>query len=290
MDIVIAKEAGACYGVNRSLDIVKDAAKDYKNTATYGSLIHNPIVVEQLRNDYAVDKIESLDTVSSHNVETLVIRSHGVVLDVLNKAEEMGLNIIDATCPHVKKVQDTAAKLAEELGHVIVIGKTGHPEVEGVCSYVAAKDAKFYVLQKKDELENTLPHLKKIEGKIGVVSQTTQSVDVFNVLIEAMEKQGLDLKVKNTICGATKHRQEAAEELSKKVDAIIVLGGHNSSNTTHLAELCSKHCKKTFHVENFDEFSINDINGCEHIGLTAGASTPQSQIEDFINTLEQHIS
>ncbi|MDO5328501.1 MAG: 4-hydroxy-3-methylbut-2-enyl diphosphate reductase [Coriobacteriia bacterium] len=277
MQVILAKYAGACYGVNRSLELVDEAVDGESRVATLGALIHNPVVVDELNEKYGVRVLDDLHNVS--DVDTIVIRSHGVTIDEQKQAEKF--NVIDATCPHVKAVQQAAADLAKKYGQVIVVGKFGHPEVESVKSYIEAEDAKCYIWQNKDDI-------KAVSGKIGVVSQTTQSQEVFNNLINYMKDEGFDLDVKNTICAATQKRQDAALELARDVDAFVVIGGHNSSNTTHLAGLVDSVCKATYHVETLDELKkqINQFSQYKKVGVTAGASTPVSQIEPIINFLE----
>lgn len=285
MKIIVAKEAGACYGVDRSLDIVKQAFNSSSNIATLGSLIHNPLVVKDLKDNYNIQKVENLDEAILNHIDTLVIRSHGISIKAQNEAKNLGINLIDATCPHVKKVQQTAEELAIKYGHVIVIGKAGHPEVESVCSYVAANNARYYVCQTSEEIDEVAKQIDNCCGLIGVVSQTTQSAQTFEEIIKQLKDKGFELDIKNTICGATKKRQQAVMDLSKKVDAFVVLGGHNSSNTSHLANLCKQNCPKTFHIESIEELDLTKLKDCETIGLSAGASTPQSQIDNVLEEL-----
>ena len=273
MRVILADKAGACYGVNRSLEMVTKAASESNNVATLGALIHNPVVVEELETKYGV---RTLDNVAS-DVDTIVIRSHGVTLDVQREAEKKCKHIVDATCPHVKAVQKAAADLAKKYGQVIVVGKEGHPEVESVRSYVLDAGAKCYVWQR---VEDIVP----LTGTVGVVSQTTQSQEAFQNIIENLSDFNLDIK--NTICAATQQRQDAALKLSYDVDAFVVIGGHNSSNTTHLAEIVSANCCNTYHIETHDDLVGVDFSCCKTIGVTAGASTPKSQIEPIVRFLE----
>lgn len=287
MNIFIADNAGACYGVNRSLDIVKEASQENLNVATLGDLIHNPIVVKNLKNKYNIGSVDSVESAKNININNLVIRSHGVPIDLIKKAKEFNIKILDATCPHVKHVQDTAKYLALLYPAVIIIGKSGHPEIESVSSYVLSNGTKCFVGQTIKELNNYIPQLKKLNSKIGVVSQTTQSLNVFNKMINYLQEQGIKLDIKNTICSATKQRQKSAIELSKRVDAIIVLGGKNSSNTNHLADLCKENCNIVIHIEQPDELDLTQLQNVKNLGITAGASTPKSQIDSLVNYLNQ---
>lgn len=290
MDIIVAENAGACYGVNRSLEIVEQASRSGNKIATLGDLIHNPIVVKELRDKYNIFSVDGVNSAKNHDVDTIIIRSHGVPIDQIENAKKLGLEVIDATCPHVKNVQVTAKNLAEIYSAVILVGKSGHPEVESVSSYVKAAGAMCFVGQSKEEFDSILPQLKKINSKIGVVSQTTQSLDVFNEMINYLETNGLELDIKNTICAATKKRQNYAIDLSKHVDAMIVLGGKNSSNTNHLADLCKKSAKLVFHIEDPKELNISDFQTIKTLGITAGASTPKTQINNLLSFLNCHFS
>lgn len=272
MKVILADKAGACYGVNRSLEMVTKAASESNNVATLGALIHNPVVVEELETKYGV---RTLDNVSS-DVDTIVIRSHGVTLDVQHEAEKKCKHIVDATCPHVKAVQRAAYDLAKKYGQVIVVGKEGHPEVESVRSYVLDAGAKCYVWQRVEDIVS-------LSGTVGVVSQTTQSQETFQKILDNLS---FDVDVENTICAATQQRQDAALKLSYDVDTFVVIGGRNSSNTTHLAEIVSANCPKTYHIETLDDLAGVDFCDAKTIGVTAGASTPKSQIEPIVEFLK----
>lgn len=243
MEIIVAKNAGACYGVTRSLEIVTDVAKQGKITATLGELIHNPLVVQDLKENFGVGSVDSVDDALNNNVEKLIIRSHGVSLDILDQAQKSGIEIIDATCPYVKNVQNTASILASLYPAVIIIGKAGHPEIKSVSSFITKQGTKCFVGETREEIDEFIDEVLALNDSAGVVSQTTQSAEVFEDMLEYLRQKGLKLEVENTICAATKKRQESAEELAGQVDVMIIIGGHNSSNTNHLAQLCKKHCK-----------------------------------------------
>lgn len=287
--IIVANNAGACYGVNRSLDIVKDTSKKFTNVAVYGQLIHNPSIIKELKNKFNIDTVKCFDDFNKMNVSTVIIRSHGIVYTFLEKFKNTNINVVDATCPYVKKVQQTANLLAKKYSNVIIVGKDGHPEVEGVRSYILKENAKCFIIPSVKILEAKLDKLKNIKGIIGVVSQTTQSVETLNNIVEKLNEFNIKIDVKNTICSATKKRQEAAKKLSKIVDVMFVLGGYNSSNTSHLAEICRNYCTNTFHIESFSDVNLQYIKEVNCIGITAGASTPQSQIQKFISMLEKSL-
>lgn len=285
MELITADNAGACYGVSRSLDLAMKAAESGKKVATLGELIHNPLVVKSLYDDYGVSVVDSIDQAKTEGIETLIIRSHGVPIEILQEAKSSGIEVVDATCPYVKNVCSAASLLAGLYPAVIIIGKVGHPEVESVSSYIKSSGAACYVGETKEEIDSFLDEVFKLKDTVGVVSQTTQSVEVFNEMLKYLSAKGLKIEVENTICVVTKKRQQSAVDISKKVDAMIVLGGHNSSNTNHLAELCRENCKYVFHIESADELNIEEIQVFDTVGLTAGASTPKNHIDQIINHL-----
>ena len=266
MEVTIAKYAGACFGVERALDIVLKNADQKNNVVTLGPLIHNPKVVADLESK-GVRVIEKPDEVDS---ATLIVRTHGVVPEIIDEAKALGHDVVDATCPYVKKVHLAASKLEDEGYQVIIVGESGHPEVDGIVGH--AKGA--WVVGSRVELEQmTLPK------KIGVVVQTTQSQNLLQEVVSYLCTRCENLKVINTICQATSERQAAAKDLALECDCMIVIGGKNSANTTRLYEICLQSCPNTHHVETSDELRVEWFKGCNHIGITAGASTPQKHIQ-----------
>ena len=278
MEVVLAKNAGACYGVQRALDMALDASKGEQKAYTLGQLIHNPGVVADLERR-GVSVADDLDDV---NEGTIVIRSHGVTPEVRQAVEEKGLPVLDATCPHVARAQNAAAELAREGCRVIVVGEEGHPEVEGLKAYARLEGAKVDVVPSPDDVPDDL------RAPIGVVVQTTQRVENLDAVVARIRDLGIDPQVKRTICSATRLRQDAAAELAGKVDAMVVIGGRNSSNTTRLHEICSALCPRAFHVESADELSPAWFEGCSAVGVTAGASTPEDQIQAVVDCLERY--
>ena len=277
MKVVRAAYAGACYGVQRALDLALKAVEDGGRAYTLGPLIHNPQVVAQLaeRGVRAVDSVEDVA-----GAGTVVIRSHGVTPEVKRSVAACGLPLVDATCPHVARAQRAAADLAEQGRHVVVVGEAGHPEVEGLVACAREAGAPVSVVAGPDDLPETL------EGPVGVVVQTTQTREALDAVVAALEERGVQLLVKNTICFATRQRQEAAAALAGEVDAMVVIGGRNSSNTTRLADICAAACSRTHHVESPDEIDPAWLAGCGAVGVTAGASTPEGQIDAVAAFLE----
>lgn len=283
MEVKRAEYAGACYGVVRALELANEALETSDDVCTLGEIIHNPRVVNELH-EKGARVVEDNDEITG----TCILRSHGVKPSVEEKIEKTASRVVDATCPYVKKAQLAAKNLALDGKDVVVVGEPGHPEVESIRDYakegVAARKCQaanqhVYVVANPDEVP---PKFKNPFG-VGVVSQTTQKLSNFEAVV-AMVKEitGEEPEVKNTVCSATEQRQEAAAELAKEADLMIVLGGKNSSNTTRLYEICKEHCAHSHHIESIDEVEpiLKGFNGSV-IGITAGASTPIEQVDEL---------
>lgn len=277
MNVILAEHAGACYGVQRALDMANEAAERPGGVSTLGQLIHNPGAVAALEGR-GVHVARSLGEIDGG---TVIIRSHGVTPEVYERIAERGLDVVDATCPHVARAQKAAAGLAGEGCRVIVVGEAGHPEVEGLRAYAERGGAKVDVVPSPDAVPTGL------HAPVGIVVQTTQRRENLEAVVDAVSAQGIDPIVKKTICSATTHRQDAAAKLAGQVDAMVVIGGRNSSNTTRLAEICASGCERSFHIESAGEIDPAWFEGCETVGVTAGASTPEDQISDVISRLEE---
>ena len=268
IEIEVARYAGVCYGVERALGMAEKAADGARKPVnTLGPLIHNPLVV----NDLKSIGVGTASNVSEVEEGTLIIRAHGVVPSVVEEARTRGLDVLDATCPYVKKVHNAAERLVREGYQLIVVGESGHPEVEGIMGH-AGDDA--HVVSVPGDLDAI-----DLSRKVGVVVQTTQTPGALADVVAELSKRTMDLRVINTICSATQERQDSAAELARRVDAMIVVGGKNSGNTRRLAEICTAACPKTHHIEDASEIEAAWFDGASHIGVTAGASTPASHIE-----------
>lgn len=268
IEIEVARYAGVCYGVERALGMAEKAADEARKPVnTLGPLIHNPLVV----NDLESIGVSTASSVSEVEEGTLIIRAHGVVPSVVEDARTRGLDVLDATCPYVKKVHNAAERLVREGYQLIVVGESGHPEVEGIMGH-AGDDA--HVVSVPGDLDAI-----DLSRKVGVVVQTTQTPGALADVVAELSKRTMDLRVINTICSATQERQDSAAELARRVDAMIVVGGKNSGNTRRLAEICTAACPKTHHIEDASEIEAAWFDGVSHIGVTAGASTPASHIE-----------
>lgn len=277
MQVFRSKNAGACYGVQRALDLALKASEGDGSAFTLGPLIHNPQVVAEL-DARGVRAVERPDE-ATHGA--IIIRSHGVTPAVRRSCEAQGLPVIDATCPHVSRAQKAAAKLAGECGFVVVVGEAGHPEVEGLVAYAQEAGGSVCVAECGADLPNDLPE------HVGVVVQTTQTRDALEDVLAGLKERGVEAEVKDTVCTATRQRQQAAAELAGQVDAIVVIGGRNSANTTHLAEICAAECPRTHHIESAAELDPAWFAGCTSVGVTAGASTPDDQIDEVVQRLER---
>ncbi|MDP4177587.1 MAG: bifunctional 4-hydroxy-3-methylbut-2-enyl diphosphate reductase/30S ribosomal protein S1 [Bacillota bacterium] len=275
MNMLLADKAGFCFGVKRAVDeALKTQEKYNKKVYTLGPLIHNDDVVEFLKKKeiYPIE-LKNIDLLNQDDV--IIIRSHGISPDILNVLLEKKLIIIDATCPFVSNIQQKAKKYYE-LGYcIVIVGDKNHPEVVGIngwCNNTA-------VISK----DGTEINLENAPQKICVLSQTTEKQENFQKVLNTLIKKVKELAAFNTICSATEERQKSAEQLSKEVDLMVVLGGYNSSNTTKLYEICSENCL-TIHVENSGEIpdKILKSNKIKKIGITAGASTPDWIIKEAI--------
>lgn len=225
MHVEVAKHAGICYGVERALRLAELASQSGSEVHTLGPLIHNPQAVAALRQK-GVEAAKTLDDVSSG---TLVIRSHGVEPAIIKEALSRGLDVIDATCPHVSKAHEAAEELLRGGYIVVIVGEADHPEVEGILAHAGGR---AIVVSSADELP------ERVGGRrIGIVVQTTQSLKRLTEVVEAILPHASELRVFNTICSATSKRQQAAEELAETVDVMVVVGGHNSGNTTRLVQI-----------------------------------------------------
>lgn len=275
--IQIASEAGACYGVERALRMVEDAAKTSPVPVhTLGPLIHNPRVVA----DLALKGVTVVDSPEESAGDTLLLRTHGVTPNEERRARELCHDVLDATCPFVKKVHLAASRLYREGYQVVVVGEAGHPEVEATLPHAPGA----VVVGDASEAAD-LPVCKKV----GVVVQTTQSRSNLEHVVSALLGRAEEVRVVNTICDATSGHQGACAELAARADVMIVIGGRISANTKRLTEIAAELCPRTYHIEGADELDPSWLDGAGLIGITAGASTPASQIDAVRNAIEAAI-
>src|SRR5215203_885454 len=277
MKVLLADEYGFCFGVERAVEMVEEAVGEGDTVRTLGPLIHNEQEMERL-GTHGVSTIS--EPVQIKRGETAVIRAHGVTPDVQRELEEKASKVVDATCPFVTRVQKLAARAAAADRHVIVVGSPDHPEMIGVKGY--APDHAFVI---RDESE--VAALPKLRNPV-VVSQTTIKAKTFFDTAEAVRaKTDDEVQVVNTICSATRDRQDAARALSNMVDAFYVIGGRHSSNSIKLVGVCKENCEKSFLIETENEIDPNDLIGVNTVGVTAGASTPEWLIKKVVTKLEE---
>ena len=273
----MAAKCGFCPGVRNAISTAEKILAEAEAEGpvySLGPVIHNEDEVERLRRT----GLQTVDSIDEMDSGTVLIRSHGVAPSELDRLKEQGFYIVDATCVLVKRLQQIVKQLEAEGYEVVIIGEENHPEVQGVVGCV--RDV--VVVAGEDDLHK-LPQ----DGKLGIVCQTTQSPEHLGRMLGAIGRGSFrELKVINTLCKEAIKRQESAIELCQQVDIMFVLGGLHSANTRRLADLCKKHNEATFHLQNWDELDKNILFGKIVAGVTAGASTPNWVIEEFVKHLE----
>ncbi len=282
--ITIAKYAGFCYGVKRAVDTVKKLKFENpeKKVFVLGQLIHNTQVIEEL------DKlgIITVEKLPENETGICVVRSHGESPKVIDDIKKRGFELVDLTCPDVKKVQQHAVGLAKDGNYVVIVGKAEHPEVVAIKANAELYTDKIVVISSVEQLLSYTDEIKA-HKKVGVVVQTTQRIEILQKIVSYLTEISKEIHVVNTICQSTSKRQEEARELAKSNDLVVVVGSKNSANTTHLAEIL-KDVTKTIHIENdieLDKYQ-NLLIESENIAITAGASTPQNIIDKVYNKIE----
>ena len=274
MEVRLAKTAGFCFGVRRAVDTVYEQVEQAEGPIyTYGPIVHNEIVVQELE-EKGVKVLNSEEELKSLTSGTVIIRAHGVGEKVYDLLKQQGVNLVDATCPFVKKIHRIARKEEANGRHILIIGNAKHPEVEGIRGWC---EKPAYVVESLEEAENfALP----MGEKLCIVSQTTFNYNKFEDIVEIISKKGYDIIVLNTICSATEERQAEAREIASDVDAMIVIGGRHSSNTQKLFEICKKECENTYYIQSLDDLDLKTSQSIRCVGITAGASTPNKIIEE----------
>ena len=274
MEVITAKTAGFCFGVKRAVEKVYDQVNQGKKEIyTYGPIIHNEEVVADLESK-GVNVLESKEDLQNLAHGTVIIRSHGVGKEIYRDIVEQGLELVDATCPYVRKIHRIVREKSEQGKQIIIIGTDTHPEVEGIKGWCV--HSAIVVGDQKAAEELCLPQ----DQEICIVSQTTFNYNKFKNLVEIIDKKGYDIDVINTICSATEERQLEAGELADKVDAMIVIGGKSSSNTQKLFEICKTNCVNTYYIQTLDDLELYSLPPVKCVGITAGASTPNYLIKE----------
>ena len=277
MKVLLAEEYGFCFGVERAVEMVEEALAEGDKVRALGPLIHNEQEMQRL-GKFGVKTIS--EPVQIKRGETAVIRAHGVTPEVQKDLEEKASKVVDATCPFVTRVQKLALRAANENRHVIIVGNPDHPEMIGVKGY--APNHAFVI---KDETE--VAALPRLRSPL-VVSQTTIKAKTFFDTAEAIKtKTDDEVQIVNTICSATRDRQDAARALAGEVDAFYIIGGRHSSNSRKLLAVCLEQCEKSFLIETEDEINPEDLRGVEQVGVTAGASTPDWLIKKVVKHIKE---
>lgn len=281
-NIKLAKFAGFCYGVKRAVETAKKLKQENpnKNICILGELIHNTDVINELESL----GIKTIYDIPAQGDGICIIRSHGATPEVFEQIKNAGFEVVDLTCPDVKKVQQRAVELAKNDYFVVIVGKPNHPEVMAIKANADLYSDKVVVATSIEELAPYAAQIKS-HRKVGVVVQTTQMVSSLNLVVNYLNTLAKEVLIYNTICQSTAMRQKEAKELAKESDLMVVVGSRKSANTSHLAEIL-KNCTKTIHIENDTELDKNDLEGVKSIGITAGASTPQKIIDKVIDRIK----
>ena len=275
MKVVLAKSAGFCFGVKRAVNKVYEVATEGQAPVdTFGPIIHNEEVVKELE-EKGVHVIHDLDGLKQKKEGTIVIRSHGVSRDAYEKMQQCGCEIVDATCPFVLRIHQLVQEYSEKGYWIVIAGSHDHPEVQGICGW-SAPEKTTVIETKEDAADLDIPK----NEKLCIVAQTTFNYNKFQDMVEIISKKGYDRTVRNTICSATEERQKEAAQISAEVDAMIVIGGTNSSNSRKLFEICSERCKNTYFIQTKDDLDWSKFERFDYVGITAGASTPNNIIEE----------
>ncbi|MBU0687747.1 MAG: 4-hydroxy-3-methylbut-2-enyl diphosphate reductase [Candidatus Margulisbacteria bacterium] len=276
MQILVAKCAGFCEGVERAYRIALEQSKPGTPVYVLGNLVHNAQVVEKLKNS-GIKVVKKLVEIPAESNGTLLISAHGVSPQIIEEAKALALKVVDTTCSWVKKAQKLAHELAHHGYFVVIIGDEGHPEVKGLKGWAGPNSMVISSIEKAADFK---PH-----GKLGIISQTTQSEQNFEDIVKILKNKAKDIKIHKTICGATSKRQNAAIETAKKVELMLVIGDQRSANTKRLTELCKKTGTETYQIQTATELNAKWLTNKEKIGVTAGASTPDWVIKEVIDKI-----
>jgi len=272
--VTVAKSAGFCFGVKRAVDTVYEQVRaSGQPVYTYGPIIHNETVVDDLTSK-GVKVINTVEELQKIDRGVVVIRSHGVARDIYEAIEKQQLKCVDATCPFVQKIHRIVQKESQNGKHIIIIGSADHPEVIGIKGWC---EGPAWIIESKEE---AISFIEKHKVSVCIVAQTTFNYNKFQELVEIFTKKRYDRIVLNTICNATEERQTEAKRIAGEVDTMIVVGGRNSSNTQKLYDICKKECKNTYYIQTLVDLDPKPFQSFSHVGITAGASTPNKIIEE----------
>ncbi len=277
MEIIVAKSAGFCFGVKRAVDMAFDN-KDKTNIFTYGPIIHNEVVTGKLA-DEGIYVLDDINEVENNNVQHLIIRSHGVGPEIYNVSNEKGIKIIDATCPYVKKIHNYVKKYHDNGYSIIIAGNKVHPEIIGINGWA---NNTCIIVKNVEELKQ----ISLNDDKYLLVAQTTYKRELVEQIKEYLKSKNINFEYINTICSATRERQDEVVELAKVVDCMLVLGSSSSANTAKLKEISADHCDNTHCINSYKEIDKAWLKGVNKVGITAGASTPQEVIDEVVKYIK----
>lgn len=279
MQVTVAKSAGFCFGVKRAVDMVYDIIdKENGPIYTYGPIIHNDTVVAEMA-EKGVSVMEE-DGDKQYAPGTVILRSHGVSKEVVDRLCEQGHKVVDATCPFVKKIHNIVREHSAAGEYIVIVGNPVHPEVVGITGWIEGDDYKVI-----SSHEEALAFTNSSDKPVCVVSQTTFNHNKFDEIVEIISKKGYHINVLNTICDATHTRQTEAARIAAEVDAMVVIGDEKSSNSQKLFEICKKECNNTYFVGSLRDLDVSLLQSVSHVGITAGASTPNKLIEEVQNNV-----
>ena len=285
MEIRLVAGAGFCFGVKRAVDTVYEQLQTGKTIYTYGPIVHNEEVVKELaelgvrviENRQELERLPDLRSLADPRAGTVIIRAHGVPREVQQCMEQKGWEVIDATCPFVKRIHRTVEKKSGQGDHILVVGNPDHPEIQGIVGWC---NGPVDVIETVEEAEKYVPPEGK---KLTVVAQTTFNYNKFQTIVEILKKKGYNVSIVNTICNATEDRQRDTREVAANADAMIVIGGKHSSNAAKLYEICREVCDNTYFIQTLDDLHLELPKSARLVGITAGASTPHKLIEEVQN-------
>lgn len=277
MRVYLANDVGFCFGVKRAINLARQALAEESSVSIMGDLIHNKAVTQELE-EKGLRKVASLEEAKSG---TIMVRAHGLPKKEIEKARSTGLKVIDATCPIVTRAQDAARELESRGCQVIVIGDINHAEIKGI---LGALEKPAVVVNSVEELRQKRAEIKR---KVGIVFQTTHSLELMYPIVYELLQMCLEVQVINTICRPVQKRQDDAVALAQHMDVMIVVGSRTSANTTELAHLCQEYCPRTYHIETAAELKPEHWEGAEKIGIASGLSTPEYLVEEVYNKLQE---
>ncbi len=284
MEIILGKTAGFCYGVKTAVTNAEEKLKEYKNVSCLGELVHNGEVIKKLEK-LGLSVVENIEDSKSK----VIIRAHGISKDIYKKAEALNIEVFDFTCPFVLKIHNIAEEYSKKGYYIFLIGGKKHPETIGTISFCGKNSC---IIEKEEEIKEAIKKLEESKiKKLLIIVQTTFSLEKFSSFVKKIKNEISDdikLEIKNTICSATKIRQEETANISKEVECMIIIGGKNSSNTKKLYDISKENCENTLIIETKNELNIDEIKKFKKIGIMAGASTPNDSIEDVIELIKSN--